>query len=87
MNLIKKWLSSYDSCDICQKPIKGMVPWFVDGKTKMGPWGLLCPSCFIKHGVGIGYGIGQKYDGHTAELLEGGYEPTALEKELEGYEP
>lgn len=83
----KKWLSNYDNCDICGCQIKGAVPYFVDGKTKSGPWGLLCPNCHKRYGVGIGYGIGQKYDGTTAELIAGGYVLTDLEKELEGYEP
>lgn len=67
-----KWLSNFDKCDICSSPIKGDVAFFVDGKTNIGPWALMCPACFKKHGVGIGYGVGQKYDGKTAVLLEGG---------------
>ena len=78
----KKWLSNYDKCDICGCLIKGKVPYFVDGKTTFGPWGLQCPSCHKQYGCGIGYGIGQKYDGTTAELIEGGYVPSDLEKEL-----
>lgn len=68
----KYWLSSYDVCDMCHKPIKGVVPFFVDGKTTYGPWAIMCPECYKKYGVNIGYGVGQKYDGTTAELLDGG---------------
>jgi len=82
-----KWLSNYDKCDICNNQIKNKVKWFVDGKTKSGAWALMCPSCFKKFGVGLGTGKGQKYDGTTAELIEGGHIPTELEDELEGYEP
>lgn len=31
-----------------------------DGKTKLGPWGHMCESCFHKHGVGLGLGRGQE---------------------------
>lgn len=72
---VKRWLSPYDECDICHGPIRGKVPWFVDGKTKLkGLWGLICPKCFKKYGYGLGPGLGQKYDGKTAVLLEGGCE-------------
>ena len=70
---VKRWLSPFDSCDICKGPIKGKVPYFVDGKLKgHSMWALMCPKCFEKHGAGIGYGGGQKYDGTTGILLEGG---------------
>ncbi len=70
----KRWLSSFEKCDICGKQIRGVAEFFVDGKTVMGPWGLMCPCCFETFGVGIGYGVGQKYDGTTGALLAGGSE-------------
>ena len=73
MKEIKKWLSSFDVCDMCGKPIKGKAPWFVDGKLKgYSAWALMCPECYEKYGTGLGCGLGQKYDGTTAVLLEGG---------------
>jgi hypothetical protein len=87
-NETKQWLSDYEFCDICAHPIKGVEEYFVDGKTKMGGvWGLMCPACYVKYGCGIGWGIGQKYNGITGELLEGGYKSSELENEIEGYEP
>ena len=68
---VKKWISDYETCDVCTKKIKDVEPWFVDGKTKEGPWALMCPACFGKHGVGLGLGKGQKYNGKTADLIEG----------------
>jgi len=68
---MKKWLSKFDKCDICGGDIKGHEEFFVDGKTKFGPWALMCPDCFLEHGTGIGLGKGQKYDGKTAELIAG----------------
>lgn len=67
----KRWLSPYEKCDICGEQIKGVAEFFVDGKTEMGPWALMCPKCFEKYGIKIGYGVGQKYDGNTGELLAG----------------
>jgi len=69
---MKTWLSDYSKCDICGGPIKGKVEYFVDGQTKMGPWALMCPTCFKRHGVAIKVGYGQKYDGKTGKLIAGG---------------
>lgn len=55
----KYWISSQpENCDVCQAPITNE---FYDAKTKMGPWGTLCKSCFTKFGVGLGVGQGQQY--------------------------
>lgn len=64
----------FDTCEICHGPIKGVAKWFVDGATKQGPWAwaLMCPQCFELYGVSIRYGLGQKYDGNTGVLLDGG---------------
>ncbi len=68
---MKKWLSSFEECDICHTHLKGVVEYFVDGKTVQGPWALMCPECHAKYGYGLGLGYGQKYDGTTAILIEG----------------
>ncbi len=44
---------------------------FVDGKTSSGPWALMCITCHLRYGVGLGTGKGQKYDAATGALLEG----------------
>lgn len=41
-------------CDIC-----GDVAHY-DAKSTLGPWGYMCESCFAKHGVGLGVGLGQR---------------------------
>ena len=64
----KKWLGIVTNCDICHTPFTDV---FIDGRTITGPWALMCPSCHEKHGVGIGAGIGQKYDAITKEKMEG----------------
>lgn len=46
-------------CDMCSKPLHKT---FIDGKTKDGPWGILCTGCHALDGVGLGEGRGQKYD-------------------------
>lgn len=68
---MKRWLSAAEKCDVCNKPLKGFVKYFVDGKTIQGPWALMCPECHNEIGCGLGLGLGQKYDGTTAVLIEG----------------
>lgn len=45
-------------CDICKKQIESF---FVDGKTKFGPWANMCQVCYSANGIGIGTGLGQIY--------------------------
>jgi hypothetical protein len=58
MKKIKYWHGSVANCDICSREIKRE---FVDGKTVMGPWALMCRRCVGSYGVGLGLGRGQKY--------------------------
>ena len=53
------WLSPVKNCDICNTPLVGKI---VDGKTRMGPWALMCVSCHELDGCGLGLGLGQKYE-------------------------
>ena len=56
---VKIWMGSTPtSCDLCGCAIDEQ---FVDGKTVMGPWGMLCLKCHREHGVGLGTGRGQRY--------------------------
>jgi len=67
-----EWLSEHERCDICDgRLLPHIVEFFVDGKTTAGPWALMCPGCFEKHGVGIGPSLGQKYDPATLQCIEG----------------
>jgi hypothetical protein len=59
MGATKKWLSERETCDICKASIADTP--FIDGKTRSGPWALMCAACFEKHGVGLGTGRGQFY--------------------------
>ena len=53
------WIGSKpDKCDLCADTITDV---FIDGKTVYGPWGILCPKCHKKFGMGLGLGRGQKY--------------------------
>lgn len=55
------WISPVpEKCDTCTTPIVGI---FYDGKTTVGPWACMCPSCFyMGPGVGkLGTGFGQEY--------------------------
>lgn len=49
-------------CDMCKAPIDKM---FFDMRTTMGPWGNGCSGCFHKYGVGLGTGMGQRYELQT----------------------
>lgn len=66
--MAKIWMGTRPStCDICNTSI-GKV--FVDGKTKMGPWGILCPRCHKGQGCGLGLGKGQQYELKEAEFVK-----------------
>ena len=52
------WTGS-KTCDFCHKEISDIL---IDGKTMMGPWATMCPSCHRFYGYKrFGTGIGQKY--------------------------
>lgn len=55
-------------CNICHSPIEGA---FVDGKTIYGPWADMCMTCHGMVGVGLGTGMGQKYEAPTWEKVAG----------------
>jgi len=65
----KYWMGSTpDKCDICHTPLTTV---FIDGRTRLGYWAIMCPTCHRHHGSGLGTGCGQKYDYSTLEKLEG----------------
>jgi len=65
----KKWIGSEPKkCDYCGHDFHKV---FIDGKTVMGPWALLCEFCHNRYGVGLGQGKGQKYNLKTLEKIEG----------------
>ena len=71
MSETKKWKGTWPAkCDFCHGELT-KVDWFVDGRTKQGPWALMCPVCHLMDGVGLGTGRGQKYDSKTLEKIEG----------------
>lgn len=46
-------------CDLCGEALRTRV--FVDGETTNGSWANMCFACYLREGVGIGWGIGQVY--------------------------
>lgn len=52
-----KWLGSKE-CDFCHTTCKKDL---YDGMTTFGAWAVMCPSCFIFNGRGVGPGVGQHY--------------------------
>jgi hypothetical protein len=68
----KKWMGTTPVCDFTSyDKVCKMEPWFVDGKTKQGPWALMCSDHYLNLGIGLGCGKGQRYDGKTLLKLEG----------------
>lgn len=56
---IKTWHSVMPkNCDMCHKPITNK---FIDGRTSLGPWAIMCSMCHDRYGVGLGLGKGQEY--------------------------
>lgn len=67
----KAWIGTMpEKCDLCGLKLKTQKFW-VDGRTRMGPWANMCPRCFEQNGVGLGLGAGQKYDTKTGKKLGG----------------
>ena len=64
---MNKWHGDTINCDFCHE----IHNWFVDGKTLIGPWAIMCSIHFPLLGVGLGIGKGQKYDAATLEKLDG----------------
>lgn len=66
-----RWLGNKPGeCDICHGPI-GEGDVFYDAKTTIGPWATLDEACFHRYGIGLGTGVGQKFDWSTGDKLEG----------------
>lgn len=64
----KKWgAEAPEICDGCGDILEGI---FIDGKTIFGQWAIMCENCHTTHGVGLGIGLGQKYDLGTLEKIE-----------------
>ncbi len=64
----KTWCGTPPSnCDICGAEITDI---FIDGATRMGPWGCLCEECHKSHGKGLGIGRGQKFQKQGNEWVK-----------------
>jgi hypothetical protein len=70
--MAKQWQGDKLACDLCtQTGVRLDTEHFVDGKTKMGAWAIMCDAHFHRFGVGVGPGQGQRYDAKTGEQVEG----------------
>jgi hypothetical protein len=67
-------------CDYCEEEGVKRVA-VVDGATKQGPWADMCSAHFMRHGVGLGTGIGQTF---IYEDVEG--EPTFKEQKRDAFD-
>jgi hypothetical protein len=65
------------TCGICSKDLLE-EKFCIDGAMKpSGIWGNMCPECFLEHGAGIEWGVGQLYMQETkgSWLLVAGFSP------------
>ena len=53
------WVGEVGNCDFCEEPIEAF---FVDGRTKQGPWANMCLRCHTQNGIGLGLGKGQLFE-------------------------
>lgn len=53
------WTAPVGGFDDFDYPISKRI---IDGKTKQGPWAIMTPQSYVKHGVGLGIGLGQLYE-------------------------
>jgi hypothetical protein len=57
---VKKWIGDAPTeCDVCHNYIDTD---FVDGRSKWGSWANMCLACHSMVGVGLGTGMGQRYE-------------------------
>lgn len=67
--MAKTWLGPVpDKCQICGTHLTEV---FIDGKTRFGPWAIMCAACHRDQAYGLGTGLGQKYDLNTLEKIDG----------------
>lgn len=67
----KRWTSPIPkNCDFCHKSLKDEKV-FVDGRTRSGPWAIMCSVCYDTVGVGIGTGKGQAYELPSGKKIVG----------------
>ena len=63
----KKWFGSPPKCDFCGEE---NLDEFTDGKTRYGPWAVMCKDCAPSRGVGLGLGRGQFYKLQDEEYIK-----------------
>ena len=67
---VKKWMGDVGRCEFCEVDLNE-EEYFIDGATSLGPWAMMCETCHIRYGRGLGMGKGQKYLTSTREKIEG----------------
>ena len=67
---MKKWEGRADYCDFCGRELK-LDDTFIDGMTIYDHWNLMCETCHIMLGRGLGLGRGQSYNSETKEKIDG----------------
>ena len=60
---IKTWIGDPGPCNFCHEVMAGesTKTQFVDGKTKIESWAIMCMAHHYRYGMGLGLGLGQRY--------------------------
>lgn len=57
------WIGSQPTnCQLCNEPLQST---FIDGRTRLGHWAIMCPECHMDQAIGLGVGKGQMYAKQT----------------------
>ncbi len=65
----RTWMGGVPTeCQLCHVPL---TTTFIDGKTRFGPWAIMCPACHRDQAFGLGVGRGQAYQLDTLQKIGG----------------
>lgn len=53
------WTGEVPARDDLGRPLRGVM---YDARTRIGPWALLCQESYDLVGMGLGVGLGQRYE-------------------------
>lgn len=53
------------TCQLCRAPI---TETFIDGRTRVGAWAFMCPTCHAHEGGALGLSNGQQYTKQDNDL-------------------
>lgn len=57
----RKWVGAIWYCDLCGRDLKTLDTWYDARHPIACSWGSFCHACFVKEGMRLGLGHGQRY--------------------------